>query len=552
MSDRERGALPLVVALGGHRDLSGADVPALEARVADVLAGLKARFPNTPILLLSSLAEGADRLGARVALRLGLGLIAVLPLPREEYERDFTTAASRTEFADLLARSQDWFVVPALPSAEREYAYARAAAYIVQRSQVAIALWDGGPPGGAAGTAVFVRFALEGVPEGYGEPRSPLDTAERRPVAQVVTPRPGHPRPAGDALAVRWLYPAGYGSEAAARKAFAEIWMRVEEFNRDIARTAPASAAAGGDVLASEDAAQLSPRLRSTLGCYSLADALSIHFQTLTRRTLAWLLVLAFVAAAALQGEPLARAMALSLNGLYVGALGAAYAIWLSSKRARYQTKYLDYRALAEGLRVQIFWRIAGLTDGAADHYLRKQRSDLDWIRRAMRAFDVGPGWNAEVSEAPWKPAARLGLVLERWVKPQNAYFARSAERNDSRYRKIQRCGYGFYAVALVLAFTKPFLSAQNPLLVVVSLVPVVAALSQVWADKLALAPLAKQYSRMSHVFAAAEPALTEAISTQDEARGRALVQELGIEALAENADWVLLHRDRPVSVPGK
>ena len=136
-------------------------------------------------------------------------------------------------------------------------------------------------------------------------------------------------------------------------------------------------------------------------------------------------------------------------------------------------------------------------------------------------------------------------------MKPQSAHFSRAAQRNDGRYRKIQRCGYGFFAVALVLAFAKPFLSAQNPALVVVTLVPVVAALSQAWADKLALAPLAKQYGRMSHVFAAAETALTTAIDEGNDARGRALVQELGIEALAENADWVLLHRDRPVTVPG-
>ena len=34
--------------------------------------------------------------------------------------------------------------------------------------------------------------------------------------------------------------------------------------------------------------------------------------------------------------------------------------------------------------------------------------------------------------------------------------------------------------------------------------------------------------------------------------RGRALVHKLGIEALGENTDWVLLHRDRPVTVPGR
>ena len=196
MSDRaRRGVLPFVIALGGHRDLRAEDVPGLEARVTDILTGLASRYPNTPLLLLSSLAEGADRLGARVAFRLGIGVVAVLPLPREEYERDFTTAEARAELADLLGRTQDWFSVDVPPGSSRSYAYARAAAYIAQRSQLVLALWDGAPAEGEAGTASLVRFALEGVPEGYGEPKSPLDAAERRPVAHVLTPRRAHPRP---------------------------------------------------------------------------------------------------------------------------------------------------------------------------------------------------------------------------------------------------------------------------------------------------------------------------------------------------------------------
>jgi hypothetical protein len=539
------GVLPFAVALGGHRDLRPEDISGLEARVAEVLGELGRRYPSVPVVLVSSLAEGADRLGARVALRLGIGLVVALPLPREEYEKDFATPESRAEFAALLDRAQDWFSVDVLPGSPRDYAYARAAAYVTQRSQLVIALWDGMPLSREAGTASLVRFALEGVPEGYGEPKSPLDVAERRPVAHIMTPRRGHPRPAADALTLRWRYPEDYGSDAAAGKAFDEIWTRIEEFNRDAART---PAATGSDLLDGADAAQLPPRIRSTHRCYAAADALSIHFQTRTRRTLGGLLVLAFLAAAALQGDPLARAAAFSLNGLYVGALGAAYALWLWSRRAQYQTKYLDYRALAEGLRVQIFWRLAGIPDAAADHYLRKQRSELDWIRRAMRGFDLGAGASG-VGSPP--AAGHLGLILDRWVKPQSAYFARTAERNDGRYRKIQRVGYGFFAVALILAFAKPFLSAKNPLLVAVSLVPVVAALTNVWADRLALAPLAKQYGRMSHVFAAADTALAAALEEGNESRGRALIQELGVEALAENADWVLLHRDRPVSVPG-
>ena len=487
MSDRaRRGVLPFVIALGGHRDLRAEDVPGLEVRVTDILTGLASRYPNTPLLLLSSLAEGADRLGARVALRLGIGVVAVLPLPREEYERDFTTAQARAELADLLGRAQDWFSVDVPPGSSRSYAYARAAAYIAQRSQLVLALWDGAPAEGRRAPPPSSASRSRACPRATASRRARSTPRSGGP-SPTSSPRgKARPRHGGDPLAFRWLYPEGYGSEATAAKAFDEIWTRVEEFNRDAARTALTPPAPGDDLLGGAPVGPLPPRLRSTLDCYARADALSIHFQEATHRTLGWLLVLAFLAAAALQGDPLARASEFSLNGLYVGALGAAYALWLWSRRARYQTKYLDYRALAEGLRVQIFWRLAGIPDAAADHYLRKQRSELDWIRRAMRAHDLGPGWDG-AGAAP--AVAPLRLVLDRWVKPQSAYFSRAAQRNDGRYRKIQRCGYGFFAVALVLAFAKPFLSAQNPALVVVTLVPVVAALSQAWADKLALAP---------------------------------------------------------------
>src|SRR5437016_2401877 len=47
------------------------------------------RVIAAPIIGLSSLAEGADRLVARVALAYGAKLIAPLPMPPDEYRRDF-------------------------------------------------------------------------------------------------------------------------------------------------------------------------------------------------------------------------------------------------------------------------------------------------------------------------------------------------------------------------------------------------------------------------------------------------------------------------------
>ncbi len=543
--------LPLVVGLGGHRDLRDQDVPALEARLGEVLDGLRRRVPHTPVTLLSSLAEGADRLGARVALARGCRLVAPLPLPREDYEADFATAASRAEFAALLGRADGWLVVPGDPAGDREHHYARAAVWIVERSQLVVALWDGQAARGAAGTGALVRFALEGVPEGYGGPRGRLDVVERRPVVHVMAPRRGDPGPAPRAGDVRWLHPEG-GADAAGTEGRADaagppaaverLWRRIDELNRDAGRLAGAGAPTTG-LLPPAAEARLPAALAGLDRAYRLADALSIRYQALTRRTLGGLLALAFVAALALQLGQLTPGPTPGVDAVYVAALAAAYAVWLWARRVRHQTRHLDYRALAEGLRVQFFWRLAGLSGSAADHYLRRQQGELDWIRRALRTVDL--------AAPPAPPGDGLELAATHWVTAQAGYFARAAGRNDTRDRRIRGVGYTFFAVALALGLGKYVVTADHPALVVVGLVPVVGALCQVWADRLALGPLARQYARMGLVFANAQAALGVCLGAGDAGGARSILHEVGVEALAENADWVILHRERPVQMPG-
>ena len=97
----------LVVGITGHRNLLASEVPALQGRVRDFFLQLQQRYPNLPLTLLSSLAEGSDQLVAQVALDLGLRVVAPLPLPVSLYRDDFespdkpgdvrtATAASRT------------------------------------------------------------------------------------------------------------------------------------------------------------------------------------------------------------------------------------------------------------------------------------------------------------------------------------------------------------------------------------------------------------------------------------------------------------------------
>jgi heme exporter protein D len=78
----------------------------------------------------------------------------------------------------------------------------------------------------------------------------------------------------------------------------------------------------------------------------------------------------------------------------------------------------------------------------------------------------------------------------------------------------------------------------------------VIGALLHGYAEKQALSEHVKQYDRMSVLFANAKQRLGEALDGEQLHEARLLLRELGREALAENGDWVLLHRQRPLEIP--
>jgi hypothetical protein len=200
--------LPLVVGATGHRDLREQDVPQLEREVAAIIARLRRDYlrndSETPIIILSSLAEGADRLVARVGLAHGAYLVAPLPLPVEEYRRDFEPGlapSNATEFDALLATAIAAPVMPFTPdnsldavradSDKRAEQYRAVGLFIAQHCNVLLALWDGHNENmSAGGTAEVVAFKRQGIPLAVSaSARASLDASEIGPVIHIVTPR---------------------------------------------------------------------------------------------------------------------------------------------------------------------------------------------------------------------------------------------------------------------------------------------------------------------------------------------------------------------------
>lgn len=161
---------PQVIRVGvtGHRAIADEQDVVDRLRVAlgelRSLASDEASGAPVRLEILSALAEGADRLVAKIALSQPCDtLVAVLPLALEDYLEDFPTAASRGEFEDLLAASRLVETMP--PAATREAAYEQAGHWIVDHSDTLVALWDRDTSRGRGGTAEIVAYAVvRGVP----------------------------------------------------------------------------------------------------------------------------------------------------------------------------------------------------------------------------------------------------------------------------------------------------------------------------------------------------------------------------------------------------
>src|SRR5262249_5413270 len=158
------------------------------------------------------------------------------------------------------------------------------------------------------------------------------------------------------------------------------IYERIEAFNRDslalASRLAEEQKESKRYLLPGLDTGTLSAPLQSLVDCYAAADTLARHFQRLTIETLLGTMAVIFTMALIFDVyTELLRDRHWVLL-LYPIVWATAYlGLYVRASRGDYQNKHQDYRALAEGLRVQFFWSLAELPDSVADHYLSKQRS---------------------------------------------------------------------------------------------------------------------------------------------------------------------------------
>jgi hypothetical protein len=561
--------VPLIIGAIGHRDLVPAEIGELSERVRQFLEALQYRYRDLSVTILTSLADGADRLVADVARSLNLSITYVLPMPSELYERDFG-ATSLDEYREILG-SGNALTLPLVgdstaddvthPGPKRDLQYAQLGAFIAAHCHILLALWDGNENGASGGTAQIIRFHQDDYMPGFtaGEPRSRLDDTDDESdlVHHIVCSRdrpggtPAPPLRAGEAWWLSRDHEAPRTREMPSR--YEVVLRRMVEFSQDVGRHRHLIEAEPNELLARDIDVVIEPGTRAIAESFKVADVLAKHFQRRTRAALRWLYIFAglaglcFIAYGDLPGWDL-------MIYPYWLFMAASIGAYLLTSRGGWQRRYHDYRVLAEALRVQFYWAIAGVERPAVsrfghDSFLKRQDLELGWIRNMLRVAGQRDDATEEMpSEAGAAIAARdwvgdgLNYYRRRW--PQLLKWHRYTEMLDRTSFTAGLLLAGWLALAQLLFERQP----TNLLIALMGFIPVVATLRQQFSMRTAEGELINQYQFMERILSNAQGQLRRAASTDERRR---ILRELGDAWLRENGQWILRLRERPISTVG-
>ena len=437
--------------------------------------------------------------------------------------------------------------------------------WLSQQAQVLIALWDGEQAKGPGGTAEVIQNFREGV--ALAQPILP----DSGPVIHIQTRQTllQHASADFEVGRVRMLpaSPGGLPSDGEANR-WRVVLSRIDKFNKDsidAQRVEGQLTATWGLPLPQWASTHLAgSKVELARNLFLSADALSISAQR--ERDRMFMGLLGFSAVAMLLSQVYSGLFSIStLLACAVGLIGVgACWYWVSSQR-NLEGRYLDYRALAEGCRVQYFWKYVGISECASVHFLREQRDELEWIRQAIQTSEIG---DEEAKDATLLD--RLMFVRTAWIDDQLKYFGGANGRigqaalnhlNDVKWSQRSRLLFvlGMTLTLMTAIFHMFFADTNIPLhdwtlrSMIVGYCTLFSSsgLVKVYQETRAFAEHAKLYQRMDLALQLTRSRLDAALACGDLERAVEIVRSLGIEALAENGNWLLMHRERPVLVQG-
>lgn len=196
--------------------------------------------------------------------------------------------------------------------------------------------------------------------------------------------------------------------------------------------------------------------------------------------------------------------------------------------------KYIEYRVLAETLRVQFFLSVAGVQKQVKDILPWFIRQGLPWIEDILKALP-------EMREHKRNP------IINFWILDQRTYHSGALEKAQNKKNRDNRTTRIVIAITIIAYIVtlifELFIYAQNPgnvdvnavraiLKIVVGTMSAVTLFTSSYYGKLSLTYTIKDHKRMIALYDNAEREISKKGETEE------ILVDLAREFLIENSTW--------------
>ena len=550
--------IPITTGVVGHRFAKF--TPEHKEKVKDIFVSLANKYPNSPIVLFSQLAIGIDTIVAEIFLEVkketkrDFRLIASIPYDIDYYVKtQFSTPEQLSTFNNLIKQATRTFVINKLPptvkkaldddlnSDEINKYYRLGGEFVADSSIVLIALWEGFDNNKEGGTANTVTYKQTG---SYKKNISKHIFDKEGSLISI----PCNRTDTNYTFELQDNYLDTLLKDESIKKALNKI----EELNSSLKKIDKLLLQKNANNLFPDDLV-LEKNNEELKSFFAIADTQASLHQKKYNQILTGLFILGFVIFGVFEAYKhlgLHQVLFFSTLTLIVFAFG----VFKISFKWKYHKKYIENRVLAEALRFQFFWNIAGIKKPVSNYILRIHRKEYNWIKHILLAI-YGVTYNGNSNKVG------ISVIKEHWIDNQKEYFKskiETLEKKEKQYKIFSYITFGIGIILLIGIFTLNLKYEHHhllhPLIVLDSIVFGIFALTKAYYEKKGYEQIKTQYSLMENIYSASSEKIKEIekLNNRNEAEEIDEILKLtGKEALVENGNWFMIYKEKEPEIEG-
>jgi hypothetical protein len=529
--------LPYIIGVVGHRNIVEESKEDASNHFEKILKRYKTKYPNTPILVVTSLAEGADQLIAEVAIKVeGVFLGVLIPMSIEKYLETFSSDSAREEFNKFCAKAifvRDTSID--MVYEDNSDAFRSNTRELSNNADLLIALWDGIASNQVGGTSDTLYYKLKKI----HRPKNLTDVALNQ-------------KEFGSAIVIP-VSRTGDQTKPIKKNPYSLKPVSLEETSIDEASDLLAVSKHNWNKLKFESQ---SPSL--TYSEILTKNALSLAEKMRKKFIVALLVILtsSFLTIVAIEIQSRSTSKIISVATILVAL--SAFVIYQIVTKLEIKDKYHQFQAVAEAGEIQQLWSKVGIPEDVSDYFLTGINSSFDWMRSLVRTISF-----LDKSQTINNMEAETKEFMKTWISKQ-ILLRKGDSKVVGRITKNNRLAsfiriitiisiifslfiWGYFSITLILGIDST-ISTRGLLQSLFVLALAAAATFSSYSYLLALREMVMREEKALYALDNALESLSlDLIELPPLVHGREVAKSLGIFFLNETSEWYVRNYDRKV-----